>query len=139
MMALSGVDLALWDVLGRAQGMPVYAMLGGLQHEKISCYATGQDTQWYAELGYEAHKLPHRWYANRPSEPQYEALYNRICAARALLGDESRLMLGLLHDLGCSGDAADGRRGLASQDIYWFEDVTTPRSARRAGRTAQRD
>ena len=49
-MALSGVDLALWDLLGRAEGMPVSALLGGRDREQIRAYATGTDSQWYAEL-----------------------------------------------------------------------------------------
>ncbi|MCB0084657.1 MAG: hypothetical protein KDE47_27140, partial [Caldilineaceae bacterium] len=60
-MALSGVDLALWDLLGKAEGVPVYTLLGGKQKERIRAYATGNDTDWYAELGYTAHKFPHRW------------------------------------------------------------------------------
>ena len=36
---------------------PVYELLGGPQKEKIFCYATGFDTEWYLELGFKATKL----------------------------------------------------------------------------------
>jgi len=38
--ALGALDLALWDVKGKALGVPVYELLGGLTREHIECYAT---------------------------------------------------------------------------------------------------
>ena len=60
-MALSGVDLALWDLLGRAEGKPVSDLLGGKTKDLIPAYATGDDPEWYRDLGYTAHKFSHRW------------------------------------------------------------------------------
>src|SRR5215211_3223188 len=37
-MALSGVDLAIWDLLGKLQNQPVYELLGGLRHERVPAY-----------------------------------------------------------------------------------------------------
>ena len=39
-MAMSGVDLALWDLMGRALNQPVYRLLGGQTKDSIPCYAT---------------------------------------------------------------------------------------------------
>src|ERR1035441_4975319 len=39
-MAMSGVDLALWDLLGRALNQPVYRLIGGQTKESIPCYVT---------------------------------------------------------------------------------------------------
>lgn len=39
--AISAVDLALWDLKGKALGRPVYELLGGTAREHIHCYATG--------------------------------------------------------------------------------------------------
>ena len=38
--ALGAIDLALWDIKGKALGVPVYELLGGLQRNHCECYAT---------------------------------------------------------------------------------------------------
>ncbi len=42
--AVSAVDIALWDIKGKALGVPVYELLGGLVNERIKVYANG----WFA-------------------------------------------------------------------------------------------
>lgn len=39
-VALSGIDIALWDILGKVRGVPVYQLLGGKVREKVPVYAT---------------------------------------------------------------------------------------------------
>lgn len=58
--AISAVDMALWDLAGRALGVPVYQLLGGLTREHIPLYATGIDisrAEQYIEQGYRAVKV----------------------------------------------------------------------------------
>src|SRR5213596_3568099 len=43
MTAISGVDIALWDIVGKACRQPVYRLLGGRCHARIPGYANG----WY--------------------------------------------------------------------------------------------
>src|SRR5215475_1886865 len=43
MTAISGVEIALWDLIGKACGQPVYRLLGGRCHERLPAYANG----WY--------------------------------------------------------------------------------------------
>ncbi|MEM3678109.1 MAG: hypothetical protein QW176_08195, partial [Candidatus Bathyarchaeia archaeon] len=38
--ALSGVDCALWDILGKAVGKPVYKLIGGLERDRVKAYAS---------------------------------------------------------------------------------------------------
>ena len=38
---LSGIESAIWDLKGKMLGQPVYELLGGCKHQRLSCYATG--------------------------------------------------------------------------------------------------
>jgi L-rhamnonate dehydratase len=55
--AISGVDLALWDLWGNALGMPVYRLLGGETKPRIPCYCTGNDIEQHLEFGFKRLKL----------------------------------------------------------------------------------
>jgi len=65
---LSGIELALWDLKGKALGVPVYQLLGGKTRDKIPVYASGGPALWptdknlrkvadYSKWGYRATKL----------------------------------------------------------------------------------
>lgn len=56
--AISGVDLALWDLLGRLRQEPVYAMLGGAVRDELQFYATGARPDLAKEMGFIGGKLP---------------------------------------------------------------------------------
>lgn len=130
-MALSAVDLALWDLLGKAEGMPVYALLGGKQKEKIRAYATGTDSDWYAELGYTAHKTPHRWQG--PAD--YDSAVAWAEQARQRFGPDALLMIDCYMSWNRDVTLEMARR-LAPYQLYWFEDLLTPEDL--AGQAALR-
>ena len=39
--AIAGIDIALWDILGKSLGVPVWRLLGGRRHERMPAYASG--------------------------------------------------------------------------------------------------
>ncbi|HEY7167809.1 MAG TPA: mandelate racemase/muconate lactonizing enzyme family protein [Candidatus Binatia bacterium] len=49
-VALSGMDVALWDILGKARGVPLYELLGGKAREKVPVYATALYPEAPAEV-----------------------------------------------------------------------------------------
>ena len=55
--AISGVDLALWDLVGNALGMPVYRLLGGETKPRIPSYCTGNDVEQHLQFGFKRLKL----------------------------------------------------------------------------------
>ncbi len=119
MMALSGVDLALWDALGKAENKPVAELIGAVRKQNIDVYATGPDSDWYAELGVAGQKLSHRW---NDTTDDAVAIAEK---ARNIIGRSVKLMF----DVYMSWDADATLRmakALADFDIYWFEDVLTP-------------
>jgi L-rhamnonate dehydratase len=61
MNAISGVDQAVWDIVGKALGMPVYKLLGGETKPQIPIYCTGNDIEQHVEHGFRMLKLaiPH--------------------------------------------------------------------------------
>jgi L-rhamnonate dehydratase len=56
--AISAVDLALWDLLGRLRDEPVHAMIGGAVRDEISFYATGPRPDLAQQLGFIGGKVP---------------------------------------------------------------------------------
>ena len=55
---ISGVDIALWDLLGKIRGEPVHAMLGGPVRDELSFYATGARPDLAKKMGFIGGKLP---------------------------------------------------------------------------------
>lgn len=56
--AISAVDLAIWDALGKVKGVPVYELLGGKTKEKMPCYATTARPDLAKEMGFLGAKFP---------------------------------------------------------------------------------
>lgn len=90
--AISAVDLALWDLKGKLLQQPVYSLLGGPARDKMFCYATGNDIDWYLELGFTAFKLACPY---GPADG-LDGLHKNeefVANAREQIGDECELML----------------------------------------------
>jgi L-rhamnonate dehydratase len=90
--AVSAIDLALWDLRGKLLGRPVWQLLGGPTKEKLFCYATGNDVDWYQELGFKAFKLACPY---GPADGLEGIKRNEqfVAAARERIGADAELML----------------------------------------------
>ena len=90
--AMSGIDMALWDIKGKALGLPVWKLLGGGFHKKVRCYAsslfgvtpaaTREKAQRYRDMGFTAVKFG--WAPMGKDERTDNAL---VAEARRGLGD----------------------------------------------------
>ena len=121
-MALSGVDLALFDLLGKAESKPVYDLIGGAKREKVFSYATGANSELYHKLGYKAQKFPHRWSG---SEADYDTAVETADKTRDMFGPDGMLMI----DTYMSWDkpvTIEMAKRLSQFRIYWYEDVLNP-------------
>lgn len=90
--AISAIDLALWDAKGKALGQPVYSLLGGPHKERLFCYSTGNDIDWYQELGFRAHKLACP-YGPADGLDGLQRNVEMVAKAREQVGDDCELML----------------------------------------------
>ncbi len=97
--ALSGIDQALWDIKGKALGVPVYELLGGPTRERVRVYAhagTPDEIKRQLARGFTAFKTgpakkrPER-YIETPSAIQYAA--ERFAELRKLVGNEVDLAI----------------------------------------------
>ncbi|MCH7624867.1 MAG: hypothetical protein IIC83_02985 [Chloroflexi bacterium] len=132
-MALSGIDLALYDLLGKAEAVPVYALFGGLKKQKAFAYATGQSSELYREKGFMATKFAHRWTGD---EADYDDAVDRARRARDLYGADAMIMVDCY--MSWDGDVTlEMSRRLAEFNLFWFEDVLNPDDL--VGQAALRD
>lgn len=133
--AISGIDIALWDILGQATGQPVGRLLGGRYRERVRPYASilmeepsrlADRLESIKARGFRAFKIG--W---GPFGRKSAALDESIVkAARLAVGAESQLMV----DAGGS-DAHWGRgykwalrtsEMLAEYEVAWFEEALVP-------------
>jgi L-rhamnonate dehydratase len=118
--AVSAIDLALWDARGKLLGKPVYGLLGGPQKEKIFCYATGNDVDWYQELGFRAFKLACP-YGPADGLDGIKKNVEFVARAREQVGDEAPLMLDcwMAFDVEYTVQLAEALR---PYKLHWMEE-----------------
>lgn len=138
MTAISGVEIALWDIIGKACGQPVYRLLGGRCHERIATYANGwyggaQTPAEYAERARDAAARGYRALKFDPfgvawkdlSAEESEAAIERVAAVREAVGPGVGLMIEFHGRL--SADAAMAMlRELARFEPVWCEEPVAP-------------
>jgi galactonate dehydratase len=155
---LSGLETALWDIVGKALGRPVHDLLGGRVHERLRTYtylypeegdATdvyldpqlgGERAAAYAALGFTALKFdPVADYSTLdPRQPDLEALERAeayVRAVREAVGGACDLLVGTHGQFTPAGAIRLARR-LERYDPLWLEEPTPPELPEEMARVA---
>jgi len=136
--AISGIDLALWDLKGKILGQPVFRLLGGAYRTEIAAYAsvlmpetpqaTAAEVRRWREQGHAAVKLG--W---GPLGVDLERDVALVAAAREAAGDRMEVMIDLGFypgpDLASGWDASrvlDFARRVEEYRPFWLEEFLPP-------------
>ena len=127
--AIAGVDLALWDLLGKSLGAPVWRLLGGRRARRMPAYASGgwadeagigdQLLGYVQQAGFRAVKMR---VGVMDGEPHRSAA--RVRAARRALGPDVKLMADA-HGTWTVSEAKAFCRMVEDCDLYWLEEPVT--------------
>lgn len=128
MEAMSGIDIALWDLCGKAQGLPVYLLLGGAHRDRVPIYASGvpgasaeeqvENALGFLEQGFTAMKL------GTGGLGPVEGL-KRVRAVREAVGDRAHVLVDAQGGYDLHTALIFGRE-LEQLDVYWVEDPLPP-------------
>ena len=136
--AISGVEIACWDLVGKSCGQPVYKLLGGRARERLPAYANG----WYGgarkaeDYAYKACEVVARGYRALKLDPfgiawkelsgtEMGAAEWIVASVRQAVGDTAELMIDVHGRLSPACAIEMGRR-LAADRIAWYEEPVHP-------------
>jgi D-galactarolactone cycloisomerase len=129
--SISAIDIALWDIKGKALGLPVSVLLGGQHRKRIMPYATGlyfsesetleadlvAEAVQYTSEGFKAIKM--KVGLTIEKDVQF------VKAVRAAIGDDIKLMIDSNHAYSLR-EAAELSRLVEPLNISWFEEPVSP-------------
>jgi L-rhamnonate dehydratase len=92
LQAISAVDLALWDALGKSRNEPVYNLLGGKTKERLPMYATSTRPDLSQKLGFTGGKMPLP-YGPADGDAGMRANIEQIKKVREAVGPDFPLMI----------------------------------------------
>jgi len=135
--AISGLDIALWDLLGQVHRAPVFELLGGAFRRTVETYATGLYYRGPNPADLTAALAQVREEAGRYREQGFPAVkakigllrppddLRRLAAIREAIGDEMLLMVDANHAYN-THVACSVARELEQLAVYWFEEPVVP-------------
>ena len=130
--ALSGIDIALWDIVGKVTGLPVCKLLGGSFRDRVQAYATGmyltdravddptvmaREAASYVEQGFEAVKMKVGFGVRTDTR--------NVDSVRKAIGESASLMVDANHAYDAATAISLGR-ALERYDVAWFEEPVLP-------------
>ncbi len=126
--AMSAVDIALWDIRGKRQGLPLWKMAGGAGNT-CQVYCGGIDLMFteekllnnirgYLEQGFNAVKI-------KIGRPNFGEDLSRVRAVRELIGDKITFMVDANYSMSVA-EAIHAAKAFAPYDLLWFEEPTIP-------------
>ena len=136
--AISGVEIALWDLIGKACGQPAYKLLGGRARERLPAYANGwyggaitpedyaAKARYVVARGYAAMKFdPFGTAWKEMSEDAMQAAEAIVAKVREAVGEKVGLMIEV-HGRLSVGCAIEMGRRLIPYRPAWYEEPVTP-------------
>jgi D-galactarolactone cycloisomerase len=133
MSAISGIDLALWDLLGQTLGQPVWRLLGGMCRDRVPAYASGgwapvggigKQLRQYVDRGHRAVKM--RVGLQDKSVDDSAA---RVREVREALGPAIAIMVDA-HGTWSVREAQRFARKVEDCDLGWLEEPVSPENVR---------
>lgn len=129
--AISAIDIALWDILGKVSELPIVTLLGGQFFERIQGYATGlymrnadddranlvEEARRHVDQGFKHLKMKVGYGLNKD--------VRNVTAVREAITDDIQLMIDANHAYDATTAIRLGR-ALSHLNIGWFEEPVSP-------------
>ena len=122
--AISAVDLAIWDALGRLRGLPVYALLGGKSKQKMPVYATTARPDYAKQMGFHGAKIPLPFGPANGEEGMRKNV-EEVKKWRELVGPDYPLMIDCYMSLTVPYTIELARR-VEPYNVKWIEEFLPP-------------
>ena len=122
--AISAVDLAIWDCLGKLREEPIYALLGGKTKERLPVYATTARADLAKEWGFQGAKIPCR-YGPADGAEGLKKNVAVVAEARGQVGPDFPLRLDCYMSLTVPY-AIELATALAPYKLHWIEECLPP-------------